>query len=214
MNGHFLFDRPFHPLKADTELIFEQFADRANAAVAEVVDIVLRIMFAVPFHSKQIVDHFDKVFRFEQRIVDAVLFGPAHLDVELQTADARKIESPCVKEHSLQQMVGGRYGRGIARTHLSIDLEQGIDRFRDRVFSQRVRDDLADRVVLWKEDRKAFDALFDYLLQLGRADLGVRFDYDLAGLEIDDVVYRERTLEISRCDLDLFFPEPTQISEC
>ena len=37
---HALADRPFHAQQADTVLIFHQFADRANPAVAEVIDVV------------------------------------------------------------------------------------------------------------------------------------------------------------------------------
>ena len=41
LNRHLLLDRAFHALEADAELIFEQLADRANAAVTEVIDVVL-----------------------------------------------------------------------------------------------------------------------------------------------------------------------------
>ena len=41
LNGHLFLDRAFHAFEADAELIFEQFADGADAAVAEVIDVVL-----------------------------------------------------------------------------------------------------------------------------------------------------------------------------
>ena len=39
---HLFLDGAFHAHEADAELIFEQFANRANAAVAEVIDVVHR----------------------------------------------------------------------------------------------------------------------------------------------------------------------------
>ena len=63
-------------------------------------------------------------------------------------------------------------------------------------FFKRRRDDLADVVALREEHREALDAFFDDLLQFRRRDLGVRFDDDLAGLGVDDVVERERAFEI------------------
>ena len=62
--------------------------------------------------------------------------GPAHLDVELQTADTRQIEPARVEEHSFEQVISGRHRRRIARTHLAVDLEQRVDRLRDRVLFQ------------------------------------------------------------------------------
>ena len=50
---------------------------------------------------------------------------------------------------------------------------------------------------------KLVNAFLDDLLQLGRNDLGVRLDDDLAGLGVDDVVEGERTLKIGDVDLDL-----------
>ena len=40
VHAHLFLDGAFHADQADAELVFEQFADRANAAVAEMVDVV------------------------------------------------------------------------------------------------------------------------------------------------------------------------------
>ena len=40
MDRHLLLDRALHALEADAELVFQQLADRAHAAVAEVIDVV------------------------------------------------------------------------------------------------------------------------------------------------------------------------------
>ena len=41
LQGHTLADNTLHTGEADAELVLQQLADAANAAVAEVVDIVL-----------------------------------------------------------------------------------------------------------------------------------------------------------------------------
>ena len=41
MDRHLLLDRALHALETDAELVFEQLAHRAHAAVAEVIDVVL-----------------------------------------------------------------------------------------------------------------------------------------------------------------------------
>ena len=40
IHAHLFLDGAFHTDQADAELVFEQFADRADAAVAEMVDVV------------------------------------------------------------------------------------------------------------------------------------------------------------------------------
>ncbi len=40
LNGHLFLDRPLHAFEADAELILKQFANGANAPVAEMIDIV------------------------------------------------------------------------------------------------------------------------------------------------------------------------------
>ena len=38
--SHFFFDHPLHPEQANADLILDQFANRSDAAVAQVVDVV------------------------------------------------------------------------------------------------------------------------------------------------------------------------------
>jgi hypothetical protein len=42
VDGHLFLDRPFHADQADAELVLQQLADRAHAAVAQVIDVVDR----------------------------------------------------------------------------------------------------------------------------------------------------------------------------
>ena len=40
LQAHPLLDRPLHPHQSDPELVLDQLADRAHAAVAEMVDVI------------------------------------------------------------------------------------------------------------------------------------------------------------------------------
>ncbi len=162
------------------------------------IDVILAEMLAVLFHPKQVIDYFDEVARVKKRVFDAVLFGTAHLDVELETSDTRKIEAAWVEKHAFKQMICGRNSRRIARTHFAIDLKQCIDRLCYRVLFQGLRDHFADNVILREEDLKALDAFFDDLLQFGGQYFGIRFDYHLAGFGVDNVGQSICAFEIVR----------------
>src|SRR5690606_31061351 len=154
LDRHLFLDRAFHAFEPDAELIFEQFADGTHAAVAEVVDVILIIIFAVAFHPQKVIYDLHEIRRLQKRVVRTVIRRSSHFDVELQTADTRKIETAFIKEHSFEQVISRRNGRRIAGTHLAVYFEQRIDRFGDRVFLQRVRYDLADNVAFREKDRK------------------------------------------------------------
>ena len=51
VHGHFFFDCPFHADQADAELVFEQLAHRAYAAIAEVIDVVDRADILAQFEQ-------------------------------------------------------------------------------------------------------------------------------------------------------------------
>ncbi len=69
VDRHLFFDGALHAHQTDAELVFEQFADRAHAAVAEVIDIV---DYADTFAQlEQVADGVVEVFRMQDaRIVD------------------------------------------------------------------------------------------------------------------------------------------------
>ena len=101
VHRHLFFDGAFHSDQTDAELVFEQFAHRANAAVAQVIDIVHRTQTAA--QPQQVFNCVDEVFLIEgalieRRLVDLVV----QLDVELHAADARKIVFARIEEHALE----------------------------------------------------------------------------------------------------------------
>src|SRR5258705_1163244 len=62
VDRHLLLDRTFHAFKADAKLVFEEFADRTYAAVAEMVDIIRLILGRVLTHLQHVSNHFVKIF--------------------------------------------------------------------------------------------------------------------------------------------------------
>ena len=87
IHRHFFLDRALHADQADTELVLEEFADRADAAVAEVIDVVdVRGVLA---QLQQVADHFVEVLRMQDALVERR--RQLELGVEFQAADPREI---------------------------------------------------------------------------------------------------------------------------
>ena len=65
---HLFLDGAFHADQADAELVFQQFADRANAAVAQVIDVVHRADALAQL--QQVADGAVEIFRIERALVE------------------------------------------------------------------------------------------------------------------------------------------------
>src|SRR5262249_46334400 len=85
MDGHLFLDRPFHPDQAQSELVLEQLADGADAAIAQVVDVV-RLTNTLP-HLQQVSDDVDEIDGRKRLLIEPFAFGDPELDVELEPAD-------------------------------------------------------------------------------------------------------------------------------
>src|SRR6476659_4949528 len=123
MDRHLFFDGSFHSLQTDAELILQQFTDRADAAIAKMIDVVSLKLRWVLAHLQYVRYDFIEVLRRKKRIRNSLSLRFAHLDVELQSANAREVELPRVKEHRLQQPVSGLHCRWVTRSHLAINLK-------------------------------------------------------------------------------------------
>ena len=131
VHRHLFLDGALHAHQADAELVFEQLAHRAHAAVAQVVDVVHRADALAQL--EQVGDGVAEVFAVERALVQAGGVGlVVQLDVELHAAHARKIVLARVEEHALEKLGGGIERGRIARTQLAVDLDQrfvlGLDR--------------------------------------------------------------------------------------
>ena len=199
VHAHLFLDGAFHADEADAELVFEQFADRANAAVAEVVDVVDDA--DVLAQLEQVLDRRNEVRRIERAIVERRV--EPHLDVELQAADAAEIVFARIEEHAVEQVGGGFERRRIARTQLAVDFDQRFLRGADAVLVERARKHQADVVALREEDVDFGDARFGKRLPEFGGQRLVGFQQDFAGLAVDDVGDAVGAFEVGQCRANL-----------
>src|SRR5262249_20954432 len=132
VDGHLFLDSPLHPDQSEPELILEQLAHRADAAISQVVDVV-RFADALT-HLEQVSNNVNEIDGRQSLVIEPVAFGNPEFDVELETPDAREIELAIVKEHSSKQVPRGKYGRRIAGPHLPVYFKDRIARRLDAVF--------------------------------------------------------------------------------
>src|SRR6266849_2108987 len=110
VHAHLFFDGAFHANQADAELVFQQFAHCANAAVTQVVDVIHYANALAQF--QQILDGRDEVRRIERAIVERCI--KTEFDVELQAADTAEIVFTRVEKHSAEKICGRLERRRIA----------------------------------------------------------------------------------------------------
>ena len=177
VDRHLLLDRALHADQPDAELVLEQLADRADAPVAQVVDVVHRRR--VPPQLEQELDDLVEVLRVQDLLVERRV--QPELGVQLEAADPREVVLLRVEEHVLEQRPRAVLGRRVAGPQAAVDLDQRLDVVLDRVLPQRLRHDRADLVALREEDVDALDALLLEDRDLARGQLLVRLDEHLAG---------------------------------
>ncbi len=151
LRGHALADDALHAREAGADLVLDQLADRADATVAEVVDVVdvqadlgglaraqtvERRVAAVQAH--EVLDRRDDVVdgqdRVRQRRVQTELL------VDLVATDLRQVVALGVEVEVVQQRAGGLGGDLLARTQLAVDVAQRVFLREDRVLRQRLLD--------------------------------------------------------------------------
>ena len=134
VDRHLFLDRALHADQADAELVLEQLADRAHAAVAEVIDVVdeRRVLAQL----QQVLDDLVEVRRVQDLLVERRV--QLQLGVELQPADAREVVLLRVEEHVLEQVARAVERRRIARPQAAVDLDQRLFVLLDRVLLQRL----------------------------------------------------------------------------
>ncbi len=185
--AHPLLHRALHAQQADAILVLEQLADRAHAAVAEIVDVV-DLALAV-LEVDQLLDHREDVLLAQRR--HRVLGVEVEAHVELDAADGRKVVALGIEEQAVEQRLGGLRGRRLARAHDPVDVGQRLVAVLGLVGLQRVADPGAGVDVIDVEQLEPVDAGLVELLEILGADLVARLDVDLAGLVVDQVVGAE-----------------------
>lgn len=113
LGAHALTDDALHTAHADTELVGDELADGADAAVAKVVDVVDLEALLAGSEGQQVAQRRDDILVGEHR--DLFLGGEVELLVDLVTADAGQIVALRVKEQALEQAAGSVHGGRLAR---------------------------------------------------------------------------------------------------
>ena len=114
---HALLDQAFGARQADAALVGEQFAHRADAAAAEMVNVV-QLTFAL-FEAEQILRGGHQIFLGQDAGIAAL---DAELLVDLVTAHAAQIVTLGIEEQPLDQRAGVGGGRRIAGTQAAVNV--------------------------------------------------------------------------------------------
>ena len=201
VHAHLFLDGALHADQADAELVLQQLADRAYAAVAKVIDVVHRA--DVLAQLEQVPDGSVEIFRLQRAVIEVGgVFAVEQLDVELQAAYAREVVLPRIEEHAVEERRRGVQRRRIARTQLAVDLDQRFLRRLHRIAAQRGADDRAHIVALGEEDVNFGDAGVHHLRQLVGRELGVGFQQHFAGVGVDDVGGNKRAFQVAQVGFD------------
>ena len=192
VHRHLFLDGALHADEADAELVLEEFADRAHAAVAEVIDVVERADVLAQLH--QVADGRDEVGGVERARVERRF--EAELDVEFQAAHAAEIVLARVEEHSVEQGRGRFERRRIAGAQLPVDFDQRFAGRLDGVLVQRAGKHHADVVAVGEKDIDAGDARFGERSPDFGGQRLVGFEQNFSGLPVHEIGDGVGALEI------------------
>ncbi len=124
LGRHPLANDALHAGQAHADLVLDQFADRAQTAVAEVVDVVDLVALFAGLQPDQVLDGADDVVLGQRAGADGRV--GAELLVDLVAAHAGQVVALRVEEQVLQQRLRGLARRRLARAQLAVDVEQGL----------------------------------------------------------------------------------------
>ena len=181
--AHALLDGALHAQEAQAVLVLHQLADRAHAAVAEMVDVVDLALAVAQVDQRP--DDGDDVLLAQR--AHGVLGLEVEAHVHLHAADGGEVVALGIEEQAVEQRLRGIQRRRLARAHDPVDVHQRFFLVGVLVDVERVADEGADRDVVDVEDREFLDlGLLQRLEQLG-VELVAGLAVDLAGLQVDDV---------------------------
>src|SRR5262249_15532251 len=189
-----------HPDQTDPELILEELAHGADAAIAQVIDVVHVRRIAAQL--QEVLDHLVEVLRVQDFLVERRI--EAELGVQLQPADAREVVLLRVEEHVLEERPRAVERRRIAGTQPAVDLDERFLVGVDRILLQRLADDRPHLVALGEEDLDAIDVLLLGHRDDARFERLVGLEDHFAGGRIDDVGGGVGAFELGVRDLDRF----------
>ncbi len=181
--GHALLDGALHPEEAQAILVLHQLADRTDAAVAEMIDVV--DFAATVAQVDQGLCHRQDVSLAQDphRILGVEVEPHVHLD----PAHGREVVTLGIEEQRVEHRLCGVERRRLAGTHHAVDVEQGILTRGVLVDRKRRADVGSDVDMIDIEDRQDLEAVLQKPGQRLDRDLVASLGVDLAGLGIVEV---------------------------
>ena len=119
---HLFANRPFHPDEAQAELVLEEFADRPDAAVAEVVDVVRPIAALAAGETQEVVQNQNEILFREDGPVGIHL--ALELGRQLAAPDPGEVVLLLIEEQVVEQGPGAFHRRLVAGTLPAIELDE------------------------------------------------------------------------------------------
>ena len=196
LRGHALAHDALHAAQARADLVLDELADRADAAVAEVVDVVhveadvdllavadTREGLLLGVQRDEVLDRRDDVVDREHRVTE-VRVDP-ELAVDLVATHLRQVVALRVEVEVVEQRTRGLGGDLLARTELAVDVLERLLLGEDGVLLQRRGDRLVAGEVLedlFAREAECLEEDGDRLLALAvdaNADLVALVDLEL-----------------------------------
>ena len=136
VDRHTFLDHAFHAAQTDAEFVADQFADRLDTAVAEVVNIILFLGAVVDLDH--MADKVDDVPLRDVAVLDRNAFDQIELLVQLVAADPFQVIVALVEELFFEEFTRVFKVDRVAGAHLLEELDQG--QFADRHAGGRIPD--------------------------------------------------------------------------
>ena len=125
LHGHALAHHALHSRQSDAELVLNQLAHAADAAVAKVVDVVGDEALVAVVQTDDVAHRADDVL-IGQRGGVVLLGGEAELLVHLVATDLGQVVALRVEEQAVEQRAGGIDRRRLAGTEALVQLDERL----------------------------------------------------------------------------------------
>ena len=191
---HALADRALHAQEPDPVLILHELADRADAPVAQMVDVV--DLAAPVLEVDQHLDDGEDVLLAQHAHGIRAVELEAH--VHLDAADGREVVALRIEEEALEERLRRIERWRLARAHHAIDVDERLLAGRVLVDRERVADVGADVDVVDREGRQLRQLVLLERLERIRRHFLAGLDQHEPGLLVDQVLGHVAAVELLR----------------
>ena len=190
--GHALLDGALHPQEAQAILVLHEFADRADATITEMIDVVDLAATIAQIHQR-LGDRQDVgLAQDPHRILGIEIEPHVHLD----PAHGRQVVAFGIEEQRVEHRLRSIERRRLAGAHHAVDVEEGILARRVLVDRERGADVGTDVDMIDVEDRQDLEPVLQKSGQRLDRDLVAGLGVDLAGLGIEEVLGQILAVEV------------------